>query len=84
MTASCGAVAIIKIGKHFSRLRALIEKLNLLPQAMYVERATLTEGRCLPLADVAGNDAPYFSIILIYKGGEDWAGLAGAARGSRL
>lgn len=66
------ALAIIKIGRHFKRLRALIEKLNLLPHAIYVERVSLGAERLMPLADVPGDTAPYFSMILIYKGGEDW------------
>ena len=66
------ALAIIKIGRHFKRLRALIEKLNLLPHALYVERVSLDAERLMPLADVPEDTAPYFSMILIYKGGEDW------------
>jgi precorrin-2/cobalt-factor-2 C20-methyltransferase len=66
------ALAIIKIGRHFKRLRALIEKLNLLPHAIYVERVSLGAERLMPLADVPEDTAPYFSMILIYKGGEDW------------
>ncbi|MCY0095888.1 precorrin-2 C(20)-methyltransferase [Hoeflea ulvae] len=66
------AVAIIKIGRHFKRLRGLIESLNLLPHAIYVERVSLDAERLMPLADVPEDTAPYFSMILIYKGGEDW------------
>jgi len=66
------ALAIIKIGRHFNRLRELIEKLNLLPHAIYAERVSLDSERLMPLAEVPENTAPYFSMILIYKGGEDW------------
>lgn len=66
------ALAIIKIGRHFNRLRALIAKMNLLPHAVYAERVSLGSQRLMPLADVAEDTAPYFSMILIYKGGEDW------------
>jgi len=69
---SADALAIIKIGRHFKRLRALIEKLNLLPHAIYVERVSLDAERLMPLAQVPEDTAPYFSMILIYKGGEDW------------
>jgi len=68
-----GAVAIMKVGRHFNRLRALIEKMNLTAQAVYAERVTLAGERVMPLADVTGDTAPYFSIILIYKGAESWA-----------
>ena len=66
------ALAIIKIGRHFKRLRALIEKLNLLPHAIYAERVSLDAERLMPLAQVPEDTAPYFFLILIYKGGEDW------------
>jgi len=66
------ALAIIKIGRHFKRLRALIESLNLLPHAIYAERVSLEAQRLMPLAQVPDDTAPYFSMILIYKGGEDW------------
>ncbi|MEM5491562.1 precorrin-2 C(20)-methyltransferase [Hoeflea sp. AS16] len=66
------ALAVIKIGRHFNRLRALIEKLNLLPHAIYAERVSLDSERLMPLAEVPEDTAPYFSMILIYKGGEDW------------
>ncbi|WP_394688548.1 precorrin-2 C(20)-methyltransferase [Hoeflea sp.] len=66
------ALAIIKIGRHFNRLRSLIERMNLLPHAIYVERVSLGSERLMPLGDVPEDTAPYFSMILIYKGGEDW------------
>ncbi|PWV98974.1 precorrin-2/cobalt-factor-2 C20-methyltransferase [Hoeflea marina] len=69
---SAGAVAIIKIGRHFKRLRTLIEDLNLTPHAVYVERVSLAAQRLMPLSEVPDDTAPYFSMILIYKGGEDW------------
>ncbi|EHS51905.1 precorrin-2 C20-methyltransferase [Rhizobium sp. PDO1-076] len=70
--AACGAVAIIKIGRHFSRIRSLIAELGLTAQAGYVERVSLAEQRLMPLAEVAEDVAPYFSMILIYKGAESW------------
>ncbi|MBC7281247.1 precorrin-2 C(20)-methyltransferase [Hoeflea sp.] len=66
------ALAIIKIGRHFKRLRALIDSLNLLPHAIYAERVSLDAQRLMPLSEVPEDTAPYFSMILIYKGGEDW------------
>lgn len=65
---SCEAAAIMKVGRHFTRLYKLIESEGLLGAAMYVERATLGEERVLPLADVPQDRAPYFSMILIDKG----------------
>jgi precorrin-2/cobalt-factor-2 C20-methyltransferase len=66
------AVAFIKVGRHFKRVRALIEKAGLLESAAYVERASLDNQRMMPLASVADDAVPYFSMILIYKGAEEW------------
>ncbi|MEM7067279.1 MAG: precorrin-2 C(20)-methyltransferase [Pseudomonadota bacterium] len=70
--ASGDAIAIIKIGRHFARVRALIEKAGLLDRAGYLERVTLENQQVMPLADVTEEKAPYFSMILIYKGAEKW------------
>ena len=67
-----GAVAIIKLGRHFARIRTLIESLGLTAQAGYAERVSLAEEKLTPLSEVAGDTAPYFSMILIYKGEERW------------
>jgi precorrin-2/cobalt-factor-2 C20-methyltransferase len=69
--AACEAVAIIKLGRHFARIRALIADLGLTDSAVYVERVSLANQRLMPLVDAQG-EAPYFSMILIYKGAEDW------------
>jgi precorrin-2/cobalt-factor-2 C20-methyltransferase len=65
------AIAIIKVGRHLERMRALIAEAGLLDAAGYLERIGLPEERIEPLSR-AGGEAPYFSIILIYKGAEDW------------
>ncbi len=65
---NCEAAAIIKVGRHFGRLRKLIEIQGLTSEAVYVERATSEQERVVPLADVPENRAPYFSMILIDKG----------------
>ncbi len=74
------AVAILKVGRHFGRIRALLADMNLLDKAGYLERASLPEQRVLPLADVSPDPAPYFSLILIYKGAEGW--ISGLVPGS--
>ena len=70
--ARADAVAIMKLGRHFARVRALIERIGLTAAAGYCERVSLAEERILPLAAVTGDSAPYFSMILIYKGAEAW------------
>jgi len=66
------AVAIMKVGRHLSRLRALLDRMGLLEQAGYVERASLAKQKVHRLIDLEADTAPYFSMILIYKGDEAW------------
>ncbi|EDP61353.1 Precorrin-2 methylase [alpha proteobacterium BAL199] len=67
------AAAIIKVGRHFPRVRALIDRLGLTDRARYVERATMQTERILPLDAVEVDGAPYFSTILIHRRGEAWS-----------
>ena len=65
------AVAIMKIGRHMPRLRALVDRLGLTGHGLYTSHASLPHERALALSD-APDDAPYFSMILIYKGDDPW------------
>ncbi|GHD57603.1 precorrin-2 C(20)-methyltransferase [Thalassobaculum fulvum] len=67
------AAAIIKVGRHFPRVRALLDRLGLADRARYVERATMGTERILPLDAVESDGAPYFSTILIHRRGEAWS-----------
>jgi len=69
---SADAIAFIKVGRHFARIRALLDKLDLTGSAAYVERASLENQRLMPLAEMGEASAPYFSMILVYKGAEEW------------
>lgn len=71
---AAGTVAIMKVGRHMSRLKALIAGMGLAEKAGYVERASLPEARALPLSE-APEEAPYFSMILITKGEDPWLAL---------
>ena len=64
-----GAVALMKVGRHLPRLRALLAEAGM--TGVYVERASLGAERVLPLAE-APQDAPYFSMILASDGGDPW------------
>ena len=66
------AVAIIKVGRHLPRVRAVIEAMGLTSNARYVEHATMASEKILPLADVDGDAAPYFSMILLHARGNAW------------
>ena len=69
---TCEAAAIIKLGRHFARIRVLLTRLGLADKARYVERASLKSERVLPLDAVAPDEAPYFSMILLHRRGEAW------------
>ncbi len=66
------SAAIIKVGRHFDKVRTVVEELGLTKQAWIVEAATNPEQKVRPLGDVPEGDRPYFSTILIYRGEEQW------------
>jgi precorrin-2/cobalt-factor-2 C20-methyltransferase len=59
------AVAIIKLSRHFEKVRSLLNKLGMLNQAQYIERATMSDQKIMAIADVDAADVPYFSMILV-------------------
>ena len=69
--AGAESVAIMKVGRHLPKIRAVIDALGLTANAVYVERATLPDEVVLPLAQ-APEKAPYFSMILLTKGADPW------------
>ena len=66
------AIAFIKVGRHFERIRRLIDEAGLTSSAGYLERVSLENQKIMALEDVSANEVPYFSMILIYRGAEDW------------
>ena len=70
--AECDACVIIKVGRHLSKLRRVLDQLGLLNSAHYIEYATMDRQRTSPLADITTDSAPYFSIVLIHKRGVAW------------
>ncbi|MGI9366785.1 MAG: precorrin-2 C(20)-methyltransferase [Rhizobiaceae bacterium] len=65
-------ICIIKVGRHLQRVKNLVEEAGLMSSSAYLERVSLDNQNILRLAEVGGEAAPYFSMILIYKGAEDW------------
>lgn len=63
------AAAIIKLGRHLPRVRALLERNGLAERTAYCERIGLPEQQLAPL-DEAPERAPYFSLLLVYRGDE--------------
>ncbi|MFO7771713.1 MAG: precorrin-2 C(20)-methyltransferase [Roseovarius gahaiensis] len=65
------SVAIMKVGRHLEKIRAVIGDLGLMDRAMYIERASLPDEVVCPLSE-APEKAPYFSMILLTKGADPW------------
>jgi precorrin-2/cobalt-factor-2 C20-methyltransferase len=63
------AAAIIKLGRHFAKVRRVLAALGLAERALYVERASLARERMLGLAEVDPASVPYFSMILLHRRG---------------
>ncbi|MEO0750559.1 MAG: precorrin-2 C(20)-methyltransferase [Pseudomonadota bacterium] len=63
------SVAIMKVGRHLAKIRAVIDDLGYARDAVYVERASLPDEVVCPLAE-APEKAPYFSMILLTKGAD--------------
>ena len=64
-------VAIMKLGRHMPRLRALLTDLGLAESTLYVSHASLERQFSCALHE-APDDAPYFSMLLLYKGQDPW------------
>jgi len=63
------AAAIVKLGRHFPKIRRVLRELDLLDNALYIERATLPNQRVAPFSDVDTGHVPYFSMALIRRRG---------------
>jgi precorrin-2/cobalt-factor-2 C20-methyltransferase len=61
----CNAAAILKVGRHFSRMKNLLDRSGLAASATYVAHATRDDEAVAPLAELDAVDAPYFSMILL-------------------
>lgn len=70
--AATPVAAIIKVGRHFDRIRALLNETGHADGAVVVEYATTARQRITRLADFAHHERPYFSTILCYRGAEAW------------
>lgn len=66
------AAAIIKVGRHFDRIRELLRETGHAANAVVIEHATTERQRITPLDGFAHGERPYFSTILCYRGEEAW------------
>ena len=65
--AGAEAAAVIKLGRHFEKVRRVLTRLGRAAGTIYVERASLESQRVLPLATVDASAVPYFSMLLVRR-----------------
>jgi precorrin-2/cobalt-factor-2 C20-methyltransferase len=65
---SCQTAVIIKVGRHFGKVKSALASLSLEPAATAVIRATHETQEIVPVAGNAANSLPYFSTIIVRAG----------------
>ena len=66
--AGADAAAIIKLGRHFNKVRDVLRALGLVERTIVLQSVTGEDERVIALEDAAEDDAPYFSTILVRRG----------------
>lgn len=62
---TCQSAAIIKVGRHFAKVKKLLEMLDLTQFATAIEFATQPGQRIRDVADITEAKLPYFTTILV-------------------
>ena len=60
-----GAFAIMKLGRNFPKVKSALLRAGIADKSLYIERATMTSERVIPLNEVDCAAVPYFSLILV-------------------
>ncbi|MER6310904.1 precorrin-2 C(20)-methyltransferase [Streptomyces sp. NPDC001657] len=63
--ASTDTAVVMKLGRTFPTVRRAMERAGRLPEAHYVERATMTGERTAALAAIDSDTVPYFSVTVV-------------------
>jgi precorrin-2/cobalt-factor-2 C20-methyltransferase len=59
------AIAIIKLGRNFAKVKRVLERVGRAQRSTFVERGTTTREVVLPLLEKTDEQAIYFSLILV-------------------
>ena len=59
------AAIILKLGRNFAKVYAVLDELGLVDRAHYIERATMPNQRIMPIREVDPEAVPYFALISI-------------------
>ncbi|WP_406477805.1 precorrin-2 C(20)-methyltransferase [Streptomyces platensis] len=62
---STDTAVVMKLGRTFPTVRRAMERAGRLPEAHYVERATMSGERTERLADIDAETVPYFSVSVV-------------------
>ena len=63
--ADADAAVVMKLGRNFDKVRRVLGELGLARRALYVERATMSNQRIVPLDEVDPMASPYFSLLVV-------------------
>jgi precorrin-2 C(20)-methyltransferase len=63
--ADVDAAVVMKVGRHLGAVREALTVAGRAGEAVYVERASCSEERILPVEETNGIEAPYFSLVLV-------------------
>jgi precorrin-2/cobalt-factor-2 C20-methyltransferase len=64
--ATVESAAIIKVGRHFGKVREVLSSLGLVSKSIIIEKATREDERVVKMDDFGGNALPYFATILVH------------------
>ncbi len=62
---SASAVAIIKVGRHFGKVKAILSELDLMANATAIQNATHENQIIRPLTEIEEDTLPYFTTIIV-------------------
>jgi precorrin-2/cobalt-factor-2 C20-methyltransferase len=59
------SVAIIKVGRHFGKVKLILTELGLLSKSTAIENATHENQKITAVEDIEGDSLPYFTTIIV-------------------
>jgi precorrin-2/cobalt-factor-2 C20-methyltransferase len=63
----CDSAAVIKLGRHAGKVKEVLAELDLIEDAIYIERASQVRERVARFADVDAEAVPYFAMVLVRR-----------------
>ena len=65
---ACDSAAVIKVGRHFGKVRQVLDGLGLSSRAIAIVRATHDDQEIRAIGEIDGDALPYFTTILVRSG----------------